>query len=89
MPNLACRLAFRVEGDKWTAYIAQPNTMDGAIWIGSIIFSSVANNPARKHDFMALMQVAMSDVVEDAIGARPTWPNTPESAPEHERAGRA
>jgi hypothetical protein len=83
------RLAFRVEGDRWNAYLAQRNTMDGAIWMGSILMTAVTDNPVRKDDFIALMQMAMGDVIEGALGARPTWPDPPERAPEHERSGSA
>ena len=30
------RLAMRVEGELWSAYYAMPNTMEGAVFLGSI-----------------------------------------------------
>lgn len=89
MPNLPVRLALRVEGDRWSAYVAQQDTMDGAIWVGSILMATVVDNPARKAAFMCLMQETMSDVIEQTVGTRPDWPNPPERAPEHERSGSA
>lgn len=77
----------RVEGDKWTAYYAMPNTMDGAVYLGQIRMRFVADR-ARKDAFMALMREAVSDLIESEIGTRPTWPDGPTPAPEHERAGR-
>jgi hypothetical protein len=89
MPNLPVRLALRVEGNKWNAYFAWQETMEGAVWLGSILLRFVADNPERKQAFIALMQSMMSDAIEDVMGARPDWPNPPERAPEHERAGSA
>lgn len=83
------RLALRVEGDWWNAYLAQSGTMDDAIHLGSIRFSAVAENDERKQAFMLLMRDVMADLIESAIGQRPIWPDPPEIAPEHERAGRA
>lgn len=80
------RLAMRHEGNFWNAYYALPDTMDGAILLGSIQIRLVADE-ARKSLFMALMQEAMSDMITDIIGERPTWPDNPHAAPPHERAG--
>ncbi len=81
------RLAMRVEGDNWTAYYALENTMDGAIYLGQIKLRFVADK-ARKNAFMGMMKEAVSDILEEASGTRPTWPEGPHVAPEHERAGR-
>lgn len=81
------RLAFRVEGANWVAYYAMPDTMEGALVLGSIRMTIVANK-VHKAAFMALMQAAVSDILKDVTGQRPDW-NTPIAAPEHERAGRA
>ena len=82
------RLAMRVEGRNWTAYYTMPDTMDGAIYLGQIAMKFV-ESPARKNAFMALMRDAVSDLIEEQTGVRPVWPAGPQSAPEHEKAGRA
>lgn len=87
MPNMSIRLAMRVEGDFWVAYIASEGTMDDAKRIGSIGMGAVAN-PERKQQFMDLMKAVLSDVIKEATGQPPTW-NEPQRAPEAERAGRA
>jgi hypothetical protein len=80
------RLAMRHEGKFWNAYYALPNTMDGAILLGSIAMRFVAN-PDRKERFMAMMKEAVSDIIAERTGATPTWPDGPQPAPQHERAG--
>ena len=78
------RLAMREEGDLWNAYYARPGTMDGAIFLGSIRKAFVVQAP-RKIVFMHLMQQAVSDIIEETTGMRPS--ELPE--PEHERGGHA
>ncbi len=80
------RLAMRHEGNFWNAYYAMPDTMDGAILLGSIAMRFVADT-ARRDRFMALMKEAVSDIITERTGQRPTWPEGPQSAPESERAG--
>jgi hypothetical protein len=82
------RLALRSEGDLWVAYYALPKTMEGAIFLGSIQLRFV-QDPVRKSTFMDLMQEAVSDIIEEITGERPTWPDGPMPAPEHERGGNA
>jgi hypothetical protein len=83
----AGRLAMRVEGNLWVAYFAQIGTMDGAIFLGSIQMAFVQDQ-GRKRAFMGLMQEAVGEILADAMGAEPHWPEwTP--APDHERGGRA
>lgn len=81
------RLALRQEGDWWMAYYAMADTMEGAIPLGSIRLTAVAD-PDRKQAFMDLMRSIVSDIIEETTGARPTW-SAPERAPEHERSGRS
>ena len=80
------RLAMRHEGNFWNAYYALENTMDRALLLGSISMQFVVNNPDRKAAFMAMMQDAVSDILEEKVGTRPDW-NEPGPAPEHERSG--
>ncbi|CAL77651.1 conserved hypothetical protein [Bradyrhizobium sp. ORS 278] len=80
------RVAFREEGSNWNAYYAMSNTMDHALYLGTIKLALVANRQ-RKTEFIELMQKCVADVVEELYGVRPTFP--PESlraAPEHERS---
>lgn len=83
------RLTLRVEGDLWVARYALPDTMEGAIFLGSIAMAFVQDR-GRKARFMSLMRDAVSDILEEHLGTRPIWPE-PEGrpAPEHERAGRS
>lgn len=77
------RLAMREQGDRWVAYYALDNTMDGAIELGSIAMAFV-DRPDRKQQFMDLMRECVGDVIQRQTGTRPNW-GGPESAPEHER----
>lgn len=81
------RLAMRHEGASWNAYYAMPGTMEGAIPLGSIAMRFVVNNPERKQAFMDMMRDAVSDLIEETTGHRPSWPEGAHAAPEHERAG--
>lgn len=81
------RLALRHEGAFWNAYYAMPNTMDGAILIGSIAIQFVANNQARKDAFIGLMREAVGELLYEQTGQQPSWTDGPRPAPQHERAG--
>ena len=81
------RLAFRVEGDKWTCYYARPDTMDGAVWMGTVK-TGIVRDPERKEMFMALMRHALNDFLEEKLGSRvEMWDE--HLAPESERSGSA
>lgn len=82
------RLAMRMEGDRWNAYYALPETMKDPIFLGSIRMGAVADNPTRKQAFMDMMRDIVSEIIEDETGIRPQW-GGPEPAPEHERSGSA
>lgn len=86
--RVALRLALRVEGAHWVAYIAELGDMKGAVRIGSILMRAVENNTERKEQFMALMRGAMGDAVTTMGGNVMGW-NDPHPAPEHEKAWRA
>ena len=81
------RLALRHEGNFWNAYYALVGSMDGALLLGSIAMAAVTNNPDRKEAFMDMMRGVVSDLLEQNVGVRPDWPDEPQTAPEHERAG--
>lgn len=83
------RLALRHEGNFWNAYYAMPGTMDGAVLLGSIAMRFVVGNTDRKNAFMDMMRGAVTDLLEEQTGARPTWPDGPQTAPESERSGHA
>jgi hypothetical protein len=87
-PTQVGRLALREEGADWVAYYAQPDTMKGALRLGSIRLRLVQREE-RKQAFMDLMRAAFADLMEETIGTRPSFPEPPKPAPEHERAGRA
>lgn len=89
MPQLVQkgRLAFRHEGNLWNAYWALPDSMAGAVLLGSINFNLL--NDRVKTAFMAAIKLAVSDLFQDEWGVRPEWPNPPRPAPESERGGNA
>jgi len=78
------RLALRVEGAYWNAYYAKPDTMDGAILLGSIQFSIIAQNETHKQAFMNMMRAVVGDLLSGIAKAPVTWLD-PVKAPEHER----
>lgn len=80
------RLALRHEGSLWVGYFAMPNTMEGAIFLGSIRMQFVQDKQ-RKKAFMRLMREAVNDILEEQLGKRPIWKIRP--APESERGGNA
>jgi hypothetical protein len=82
------RLAMRVEGNLWVAYYALPDTMKGAIFLGSIQMRFVEDK-GHKDTFLDLMKEAVSDIYEGDIGIQLDWPEGPQPAPESERSGNA
>jgi hypothetical protein len=88
MADFGIRLALRHEGELWNAYAALPNTMDGAVLLGSIVIGAVSGPEGqdRKRAFMDLMANTMAIGIEAATGQVPTW-GLPEDAPQHERSG--
>lgn len=81
------RLAMRQEGELWVAYYAMPESMKAALYLGSIRLAFV-NTPERREAFMGFMREAVGDLIEQAAGVRPTWPEGAQSAPESERGER-
>lgn len=86
MPTAAFRLALRIEGDKWSAYCAKTDSMDDAVWMGSIALS-IAEDKDRKRAFIELMKGALADFLKSQGVDIASWDE--HSAPEHERAGSA
>lgn len=80
------RLAMRREGQWWNAYYALPNSMADAILLGSVSMRFVETKE-RRDAFIAFMRDAVSDLIQEETGTRPTWPDGPQPAPEHEKAG--
>lgn len=80
------RMAMRHEGEFWNAYFAKEGTMDGALLMGSIRMTLVADQASRK-EWQACMTQMFSRLVESKFGAVPTMLLEP--APEHERSGHA
>jgi hypothetical protein len=79
------RLAFRVEGKAWNAYYAMPDTMEGAVPLGSIRLAAVTNHPERKQAFMDLMKGIVSEVLKEECSLAPAWKIR--AAPETKRSG--
>jgi hypothetical protein len=83
------RLALRVENERWVAYYALEGTMKGAVWLGAIKLSAVSEGikggKERGLAFRTLMQELVADILEEQLGVRPSWPDQPKPAPEHER----
>lgn len=77
------RLALREEGSDWNAYYAMPDTMQGALFLGSIKMRFVMSEE-RKAAFIGLMREAVADLIEEQVGVRPTW-GGPKAAPFREK----
>ena len=83
------RIAMREseDGEWWHGYYAMPNTMEGALLLGSIRMQFVQDED-RKQAFMSLMQEAVGDILQAEVGERPTY-HTVAPGPAHEnRAAR-
>jgi hypothetical protein len=78
------RLAMRQERGMWCAYFALPESMEDAVFLGSIQMAFVQDEK-RRTTFLELMRESVGDILAQRVGSRPTWPNPPQPAPEHER----
>lgn len=87
-PEKMGRLAFRREGKWWVAYYAMPDTMKGALMLGSVRMTAAESNPKVKDGFISVMRELVGDILEAKFGVRPQC-GGPQSAPEHERSGNA
>ncbi|MEY2688425.1 MAG: hypothetical protein RL375_2623 [Pseudomonadota bacterium] len=82
------RLAIRMEGRSINAYYAKPDTMDGAVLIGSINSRLCSVDPAVFLGFRDTMTLAMVALAKDALGVTVTGFEV-QDAPEGEKAGHA
>lgn len=80
------RLAFREEGEFVAVYFAAPDTMVGALPLGSIRTSVLRSGLFE--DYKAMMRKFATIACEDVLGVKPSE-FIEEAAPEHERAGRS
>lgn len=91
MVELPVRLMLRAEGEWWRAYfgagVGHPEDPDGPVLLGQIRMN-LAENPAIKEAFIALMSDALKIEVARATGAS-TVSVERRQAPESERAGNA
>lgn len=78
MPDF--RIAFRQEGDWVNAYLADPNTMAGAVHLASFAKRFLDVQPETWQEYQALVRRAVQ-----RLGADVEFVTIP--APEHERAG--
>lgn len=83
------RLALRREGNAWNAYIAQSDTMEDALLIGTLTLHSFMDDNV-KESFMKTMEEYMASflrsILPEDVSDKVTF-GGPEQAPEHERAG--
>lgn len=64
------RIAYRAEGDFFNAYFAHPNTLDGAIPLGSVRMSIIKNHAPARERFRSLIDDAVHSMFREATGAR-------------------
>jgi hypothetical protein len=80
------RLALRIEGEFWVAYVAKLGTMEGAWELGRVLLNAVAGSE-RQDEWKALMVACMGAALIDAGAVIEGWDER--TAPESERAGKA
>lgn len=83
------RLAIRTEGTWVSAYLAHQDTMLGAEIIGSIRKEALDADKQLFESFRLLMQLTATVLIIKRTGVVPQWPDSPVTAPEHERSGNA
>lgn len=69
--RLPVRLCIREEGSMVNAYLADNDSMKGAIHIGSIAVAAVIDNKERWETFKGLMSSFVSAVLEENLGSKP------------------
>lgn len=79
------RLAVREIRDEVRFFYAMPDTMKGALLLGTIKASILRHDPRRLDVLIALYRDTVADLIADMTGGvRPTM-QQPHAAPEHER----
>lgn len=86
LQKLPLRLAFRREGAFINCYFAERETMASALHVGSLA-TTLSEKPGVFDRWRVCMQECFADFCEDVLGVRPTFPEPPQPAPDHERAG--
>jgi hypothetical protein len=82
------RLAMRVEGAMWNAYLAPIDSMKDAQLLGCISMRIVEDYPGARQDFMHMMTRIASTLIKAAYAITPDRMDA-RPAPEHERGGSA
>lgn len=82
----AFRLAIRAQGDYVNAYLAQNETLDGAILLGSLHRGVADADSAAFAQFKVQMQKALATTVKSVLGVAPEF-DEGRPAPAHEREG--
>ena len=80
------RIALRVEGEWWKAYVAEPDHMDGALLLAQIHMSLVTEEKGKKRKdmFIAIMKDYLDEFLMAQFGEKSDhWEI--DAAPEHER----
>jgi len=88
MEKIPLRIALRVEGRWWIAYLAKPRGMEDALEIARVLIRPARENPAIKQAFIDLSKLIIDDATR-ATGLTIEGWNPPEVAPEDERSGTA
>ena len=81
------RLAVRREGSVIKAYVAQMETMDGALEVASVALA-FAEQPGWFDQWVALLAKAHATFITETLGVQ-VLEQRIESAPAHERSGHA
>ncbi len=86
MPTAPFRIAMRVEGEMWNAYLACHDSMDDAFLLGSIRIAAVDQDEALKELFIDLMKKVFENALAHVSDFKVLHYDI-EPAPEHEKAG--
>jgi hypothetical protein len=80
------RLAFRREGPHWTAYWAEPDTMQNAVWLGAVPIAVAERHPDLRERWMTLMRDLVTVILREQGVPLAGWGGE-QPAPAHERSG--
>lgn len=86
--NVAFRVALRVEGKWWVAYLAHMDTMVGAVEMARCLIGPAKDHKRAKKAFMDLAMIMVEIATRATGGEVESW-NDPVPAPESERSGNA